>query len=654
MKPKGKIKKSVFVLVTALLAAVLFSPGLLYADPVSGDAAGAGAGQEAATGNAGTDGAPGAAPQAPADPTPAPQAAPAPTPQTPATSTPAPQPQVQPLAAPAPANGVVLSGLTVTPVTNRQVKVQYTITNNTAAVLLKSNTIAYYKNEASRTNHLFNRTLQYDVQPGATVAMTDTVSYDRIANLPLVLRLFDNGTTYPTVRPTTFAVGDTSGNVAYRPVDLGATVSISDFSVSRITQTRVTLTYTITNRTSYPVLKSSYYALYKGAADSKSYLTRHTLPQDVAPGASVTMTETVSTGANIGSSPLVMRLFDINSTSTPFPYTAPNLFYDGVTDNKTAYEAIDPSSTVGLSDFSVEKISDNKVTLTYTITNSSNGLVSRTSRVAFYENSPERADLLFTRAVGKDIAPGESAVITDTVTYTDIFSKRIVARLFDNGATFPYISPNAFTDNALDNKTAEAASFKTKIACVGDSITYGYGVDKNYSYTAQLQRKLGDDYAVVNFGVSGTTANSKGSLPYVKQSAYQKALKSEPDIVIIMLGSNDARKANQAPAIAGSFESEYTKLVQSFIDLPNHPKVYVATPIAAAKPNLSISESFLAEDIRPEVRDMANNLGVELIEFESLLSGSQMKTYYISDSMHPSKAGYDVMSTAFYEVLMKG
>ena len=54
-----------------------------------------------------------------------------------------------------------------------------------------------------------------------------------------------------------------------------------------------------------------------------------------------------------------------------------------------------------------------------------------------------------------------------------------------------------------------------RVACVGDSITFGYGIkdrDK-MSYPAQLGKRLGNKYEVRNFGVNGHTLLSKGNAP---------------------------------------------------------------------------------------------------------------------------------------------
>ena len=540
---------------------------------------------------------------------------------------------------------VTISGLLVTRISNNQVTVTYTVTNNTDKAVSRSSYISFYKNSAERSNYLFNRNLTKEVPAGTSVTMSDTVSYSNLATYPLVLRLFDNGSTFPYLYPNAFYDSQVDNKTVYEAIDDSKTVTLSNLSVSRISNSQVTVTYTVTNNTDKAVSRSSYISFYKNSAERSNYLFVRNLTKEVPAGTSVTMSDTVSY-SNLATYPLVLRLFDKGST---FPYLYPNAFYDSQVDNKTVYEEIDPDSTVSISDFSVKKINTNQVTLTYTITNNSNGIVSSSSSVAFYQNTPERTNYLFTRNLGKSIAPGESAVITATVTYTNISTMRIVARLFDNGSTFPYLYPNGLMDSELSNKVVKAASFDTKIICIGDSITEGLGVASQDSYPSQLQAKLGDDYAVVNYGRSGRTVNSKGDAPYINESYYKQALSSEPDIVIIMLGTNDSKPHNWTQALQATFKSDYKNLVQSFVDLPNNPKVYIVTPIGAILDNFGIRESIIAPQIRPQIREVAAELNLPVIEFESVLEGN--KSYYLGDGIHPSRSGYDVMSSAFYDIL---
>ena len=85
-----------------------------------------------------------------------------------------------------------------------------------------------------------------------------------------------------------------------------------------------------------------------------------------------------------------------------------------------------------------------------------------------------------------------------------------------------------------------------RVACVGNSITDGHGIDMatQYGYPALLQKKLGNGYWVKNFGVSGRTMLNKGDLPYMNELAWEDAQAFKPDVVIIKLGTNDSKPQN--------------------------------------------------------------------------------------------------------------
>ena len=90
------------------------------------------------------------------------------------------------------------------------------------------------------------------------------------------------------------------------------------------------------------------------------------------------------------------------------------------------------------------------------------------------------------------------------------------------------------------------AQEKIKVACVGNSVTYGYG-HKNpgeTSYPTQLQQMLGGEYEVRNFGHSGATLLNKGHRPYTSLPEYKAVLEFAPDIIVIHLGLNDTDPRN--------------------------------------------------------------------------------------------------------------
>ena len=65
---------------------------------------------------------------------------------------------------------------------------------------------------------------------------------------------------------------------------------------------------------------------------------------------------------------------------------------------------------------------------------------------------------------------------------------------------------------------SRAVAGKIRVACVGDSITYGAGVPQRHTqgWPGELQQLLGTGYQVANFGHSGATMLKNGGLPYWK------------------------------------------------------------------------------------------------------------------------------------------
>ena len=62
-----------------------------------------------------------------------------------------------------------------------------------------------------------------------------------------------------------------------------------------------------------------------------------------------------------------------------------------------------------------------------------------------------------------------------------------------------------------------------RVACVGDSITYGHGIKDRLhdAYPGVLSSMLGEKYDVRNFGVSGTTTMMGTDMPYMNEQAYK-------------------------------------------------------------------------------------------------------------------------------------
>lgn len=184
-----------------------------------------------------------------------------------------------------------------------------------------------------------------------------------------------------------------------------------------------------------------------------------------------------------------------------------------------------------------------------------------------------------------------------------------------------------------------------KVACVGDSITQGAGSEGN-PYPKQLQELLGDEWNVGNFGVSGRTLMDKGDHPYMNEKAYQNALAMDPDVVIIMLGTNDTKKQNWQ--FKETFYGDYTKLVKSFQDLESKPRIYVCRPCPVpGKGGYGITEAGVQEQI-PQIDKLAKEMGLGVIDMHAALEANPE---LLPDRVHPNAAGAGKMAQAAYTVL---
>jgi acyl-CoA thioesterase-1 len=192
----------------------------------------------------------------------------------------------------------------------------------------------------------------------------------------------------------------------------------------------------------------------------------------------------------------------------------------------------------------------------------------------------------------------------------------------------------------------------TKIACIGDSITEGAGLNNPsvQSYPARLQRLLGTNSIVRNYGVSGRTLLKKGDFPYWKEPFFKQSHDWYPDIVIIQLGTNDSKPQNWR--YATNFVSDYEEMVNSYSSLTNGPKIFVCTPCPVyANGAYDIRPGIVATNIAPQTRDLADRLGLGLIDLHTRLAGHPE---WFPDTVHPNSKGMVAMAAVIFRGVAGG
>jgi len=209
----------------------------------------------------------------------------------------------------------------------------------------------------------------------------------------------------------------------------------------------------------------------------------------------------------------------------------------------------------------------------------------------------------------------------------------------------------AFALLALPALAQDEPADPIRIARVGDSITYGATIPERerWCYPALLQAMLGDGYEVKNFGVNGATLLSEGDIPYIEQQAYRDALDFEPDVVVIMLGTNDTKAHNWQHAEA--FEADYIALVDSFRALPDAPRVLLCLPPPAWTAGEQIDGGRIRDALVPAVSAVAGNLGCVLVDNNWPLSNRQG---WFPDGVHPNSFGSEAIAKQAYEEICRG
>ena len=182
--------------------------------------------------------------------------------------------------------------------------------------------------------------------------------------------------------------------------------------------------------------------------------------------------------------------------------------------------------------------------------------------------------------------------------------------------------------------------YATRVACVGDSITLGTG------YTIDLWQQLGPNYVVGNFGVGGATVSLESNSSYMNQTAFQVAELFEPNIVIIMLGTNDAN-ANLTQSSA-AFASDYIKLINAFQELASKPKVWIAEPPPIYNNSADLSSELLTQKVIPGIQQAAAQTHLPLIDANTPLVNQPSK---FLDGVHPNSVGAQTIAKTIYHAL---
>lgn len=193
-----------------------------------------------------------------------------------------------------------------------------------------------------------------------------------------------------------------------------------------------------------------------------------------------------------------------------------------------------------------------------------------------------------------------------------------------------------------------------KVACVGDSITYGMlrGPKGDFTqfdnYPQKLGALLGEDWKVCNYGQPGAHVTRDGEkLCYWDLRQFTESREKKAEVVIIMLGTNDSVAWD-----AARYEESLGELVDAYregnpdarIVLMICPSVYPNPATGAVFGN--INAGILDEEVPGIVTEIAQEKGTELVDLHTFTADHPE---WFADGVHPNGEGHDHIAAYLYE-----
>lgn len=182
-----------------------------------------------------------------------------------------------------------------------------------------------------------------------------------------------------------------------------------------------------------------------------------------------------------------------------------------------------------------------------------------------------------------------------------------------------------------------------RVACLGDSITESSG------YPSYLQALLGEAVVVGNFGVSGATVGFHSYKPYYFETAFEKAKHFGSTVVIIMLGTNDARTDYYQQI--DNFIDDYTMIINNIRALNSEPKIFIVKPPPIFNNTYELNSTNFVEGVLPRIEQVANALGLPIIDvYTPLINHPE----YFPDGVHPNAEGAKIIANIIYNAIISG
>lgn len=212
---------------------------------------------------------------------------------------------------------------------------------------------------------------------------------------------------------------------------------------------------------------------------------------------------------------------------------------------------------------------------------------------------------------------------------------------------------------AVSSAMVASAFAAGKVACVGNSITYGYGIESwpdQTSYPHHLQGMLRENApsdTVENFGVSGLTVRKDDQASYWKGYRFAPAIEFAADTVIIELGTNDSKAYTtwntpaQDAAVDSAITADFEALIDTF-QVKSKPHVFICLAPYVNNVEWNILDTAVVNRVNPAILQAGLEKGVNVIDLHSHFSALENPSWYLEDMVHPSVEGAKHLAEIVY------
>ena len=214
----------------------------------------------------------------------------------------------------------------------------------------------------------------------------------------------------------------------------------------------------------------------------------------------------------------------------------------------------------------------------------------------------------------------------------------------------------------LDSLDLSGEKDLIRVACVGDSITYGTNSSdpSMQSYPVYLQRMLGYRYYVEKYGAPSHSLIETDTPSFLKHNYFKQSAAMKPDVVIVMLGTNDCRtqkwedsayKNWNDPARKEAFLASGQKLVDAYRNAKANVQIIFATcPTVPQDEWLNTDwTSRIRRYGNPAICTVAETNNCPVIDIYTY-STKHPEMFEGGDGLHPQNEQYEILAKGVYEL----